>query len=107
MRYLPLLFLLACNPSSETVKNADYGTFPENYREIVQLYIENFFYDPLSIQGLEISEPIKGWQRTFSTVTYGYIITFRCNAKNQYGGYTGRKEHRLLVRDGKIVWQSN
>jgi hypothetical protein len=103
MKYLPLLLLLACTPSQESLKSADYGTFPENYEELVAAFIDETFRDPASVADLEIQEPVKYWSKRFAGTTFGYAIYFTCNAKNGYGGYTGKRLYKILTRNGVFV----
>ena len=105
-----ILFLAGCArvPTRSEIANADYGAYPENYLAIVKAYIDDTFNDPHSVQDLEISEPVKFW---FSIAPleegagtyYGYKVGFRCNAKNAFGGYSGKMWTFLFVKDGKVL----
>lgn len=104
-------FLVGCAqmiaPSREEINNADYGFYPTDYKEMVQRYIDDNFYDPYSVKDLEINQPVKyfvqeppllGGRRYF-----GYLVSFCCNAKNQMGGYAGKTWKHLLARDGEFI----
>ena len=34
---------------------------------------------------------------------YGYLVYFTVNARNRFGGYTGKQQHGALIRDGAVV----
>ena len=88
-------------PTAATIANADYGAYPANYVEIAKNWINKTFFDPYSVQDLEVSMPVKHWEyRGFEGPCYGYLIRVSCNAKNRMGGYTGRQAFYLLIRNG-------
>ncbi len=91
----------------------DYGTYPTDYTNVVHSYITETFKDPDSVKGLEIREPTKFIQKqkldfgiwgSTENRTYGYLIFFRSNAKNSYGGYTGIHDFSLFVRNGTVLY---
>ena len=94
------------------------GEYPTNYEALVHNYIKGFFKDPDSVKDLTISVPRPEFLNAHTdlgdaymalhhypsgTQIYCYMISFRANAKNGYGGYTGSQFHFLYVRDGEIV----
>ena len=93
-------------PSPDTIAKADYGTFPENYKELAQKWINETFFDPYSVRDLEISYPTKTFIRVpFDKTYYGYMIKVTCNAKNRMGGYVGKKTMNLFICNGVIMRQ--
>ena len=34
---------------------------------------------------------------------YGYLVSFRVNARNRFGAYTGMQQHGALIKDGKVI----
>lgn len=95
-------------PTRSEIANADYGAYPANYKEIVNTFIDETFNDPRSVQDLEVTEPVKFWfsippLERDAGVYYGYKVAFCCNAKNEFGGYTGKKWTFLYIKDGRVV----
>lgn len=107
MRYaLPLAILFAgcfARPTAEQLANADYGPTPSDPEAIVRLYIKENFKDPESVRDLEVGLPQRYYYGRGSTVYYGYRIRYSCNAKNSYGGYTGKQAHYLFVSHGQTA----
>ncbi|MCG7201194.1 hypothetical protein MD273_15780 [Marinobacter pelagius] len=69
------------------------GPYPENYKERVAGYIDQAYKDPGSLKSVSISQPIP--YRIFDDI--GYIVCFKANAKNSYGGYTGVKTQQIML----------
>ncbi|MBZ0142993.1 MAG: SHOCT domain-containing protein [Rhodocyclaceae bacterium] len=95
------------DPATECTSR-DRGPYPWNFRQIVESYISETFFDPGSVAGLEIHKPAPGWWSTAAlkmtrrnTQCYWYIA-FSANGKNRMGGYVGRKVYGLWVRNGGI-----
>lgn len=86
-------------PSEEEAAKADYGLYPNNYKEIVATWIDDNLFDPSSVQGLKIGAPEKGYIGR----TFGYRVKVTLNAKNRMGGYVGKKTYYIFIRDGEIV----
>ena len=106
------LLLLICGCSELQHKQAgsssDYGMYPTNYVDVVHDWIRFNFRDPDSVKDLQVNEPFKyDWKLDYgiwgSGHTYGYLISFWCNARNAYGGYTGLENESLFVRDGQVL----
>ena len=34
---------------------------------------------------------------------YGYLVYFKVNARNRFGGYTGKQTHGALIRNGEVI----
>ena len=34
----------------------------------------------------------------------GYIVDFKVNARNQFGGATGKQKYQVVIRNGEILW---
>ena len=107
---IALLLLLfagcASMPTKEEIATADYGPEPKNPREIVLNFIDQTFKDPHSVIDLKISTPEKFYHGSAPLFgmekAFGWVIAFECNAKNSYGGYTGRETFYLFVTKGKV-----
>ncbi len=91
----------------EDIAKLDYGPFPENYESTVKDYFNDKLRDPFSAQ-YSFRKPFKGYLRS-APITGGkvrqpgWVVVVSINAKNGFGGYSGWKIHRLLMRDNKVV----
>jgi hypothetical protein len=86
--------------------NADYGSYPENYEELVKAYLARSLKDPESARYSNFSQPRKEHIITSVSAkeaTYGYSVCVSVNAKNSYGGYTGNHVFWFFIRDGKVL----
>ena len=104
--------MAACSSVSpvtpEEFLSADFGSYPDNYQDIVKGYFESRLKDPYTAH-YRISHPTKGYVRRAPIAgggvdLYGYVVFVWVNAKNSFGGYVGEKRYTLLVRNGR-VWQ--
>lgn len=97
----------ASKPTADEIARADYGTYPDDYKDIVKRWIFEVFYDPHSVQDLVITEPKKDhyskWLIDGGGTIYGYSVGVGLRAKNRLGGYTG---YKLIIRNGEIVYQT-
>lgn len=98
-------------PSQQQIAAADYGAYPANYEEIVHKWIHATFFDPGSVQDLEITKPVKGWWQDPPLLgggrKFGYTVEVYANGKNRFGGYVGRQHFQLIIRNGTIVGERN
>jgi hypothetical protein len=100
------LSLAGCQalPTAQDAANADFGPYPDNYKEITQAYYASILKDPESAKYQSIEMP---HQATFGSIfegsRYGYLVCATLNAKNSYGGYIGNQTDGLLIRDGVVI----
>jgi hypothetical protein len=94
----------ADKPIAETVDtaNADYGTYPSNYEDLVKAWASSNLKDPESARFGKISRPRKEFVVKELKPLFGYSVCAGINAKNAYGGYVGEKIFWFFFRDGKI-----
>ncbi len=59
-------------PTTAEFETADFGTFPEKYKEISQSTISPSLFDPYSAQYSNLKEPLKGWRRIDGNNVFGY-----------------------------------
>ena len=94
-------------PTKEEAAKADYGSFPDNYKEIVSAWIDDNLVDPYSVRDLKIVSPEKYWTQDAPIMggktTFGYRVQFSLNAKNRMGGYGGKTIFNILIRNGVVV----
>ena len=93
--------------TDEQIASADYGPYPENYREIVKAYFSAALKDPYSAN-YNFERPYKGYS-TKSILAgggpdkFGYLVKVYVNAKNSFGAYTGWEPYLFLIRNGRII----
>jgi hypothetical protein len=103
-----LLIALATNISCTKNLTLDQvGTKPNTEQTIafVEEYITQAFYDPSSIKGLKIKEPVYGKifvGNYFPMPQKGWVICFQASAKNLMGSYTGIKKFSIGVQNMEL-----
>lgn len=92
-------------PIAESVdmSTADFGTYPENYEELIKSWATTALKDPESVRWGRMSKPRREWMVVNLKPFFGYSVCADINAKNSYGGYTGTQTFWFLIRDGKIA----
>lgn len=87
-------------PSSD----ADYGSYPTNYKDLVKKHFNETLRDPDSAKYSEWSEPKKTYymETKLSKPQYSYSVDVVMNAKNAYGGYVGNRLYIFFIKNGKI-----
>ncbi len=101
-----LLFLNACasEPKPEELAAADYGTYPDNYVQIVKDYLGRALKDPSSAQYGDFTTPRKYWMGGGLTPRqFGYMTCATYNAKNSFGGYVGYETDLFLIKNGMVI----
>lgn len=93
---------------------ADYGTYPSNYRQIIEAAMADMLKDPDSARYSGFTQPKhdqvvhldyapNGGVGVTKTAVYGYAVCVAVNAKNSFGGYTGDQLYWFLIRNGQVV----
>lgn len=88
------------------MEGADYGVYPNDYRDIVKKWYSLHLKDPSSVIFLKFSKPRKDYVITDSfkkEAIFGHSICATVNSKNSYGGFTGATDHWFLIRNGVLV----
>lgn len=93
---------------AQAVKNinletADVGSKPENFREIIESTIREQLKDPDSAKFSGFTEPRKEVMVEQRNFVYGYSSCVFVNAKNSYGGYTGKQLYWAFIRNGQVL----
>jgi len=94
----------ATAPSSQELLEADYGSYPENYEEIIKNYMSNVLKDPMTAEFRFDKVPQKLWiGGLFTKRQFGYGTCASINAKNAFGGYVGFRRYFFLINDSTVV----
>lgn len=116
-----VLFLSGCAPNQQmqeakkrdaefemAVKNinletADVGSNPSDYQPLIEGAIRDQLKDPESAQFTGFTTPRKEVMVDQRKFIYGYSSCVFVNAKNSYGGYTGKHLYWAFMRDNKVL----
>jgi hypothetical protein len=82
---------------------ARYGSYPANYMEIVIQWLNKQLIDPDSAHIEWNGEPKPADLGKDGEHLYGYLVNFTVNARNRFGGYTGKQKHAVLIRNGEVI----
>jgi hypothetical protein len=103
MGVLLWLSMSCAHPSLEERERADYGPYPIKYQETILSVLQLVLKDPDSAKVEFLRGPSPLWLRVFTQGQYGYGVCASVNAKNSFGGYTGRQLYVFLLRDNQVV----
>ncbi len=93
-------------PTPEQAENADYGRYPDSYKEIVTNFMSDLLIDPYSAVYSDWSGPSKGWAgEGLLGYFFGYRVCVEVNAKNRMGGYGGKKLYLFVINNGQVVYR--
>jgi len=104
--FLQSCAMLGSRVTAQELADADFGVYPENYKELVRENLYHTLIDPNSLMLEFTGLPYKGYCYAPTYVPkgehFGYGICLRVNAKNKMGGYTGWKDYVAYIRNGKV-----
>jgi len=92
--------LSAQTPSADTTR---YGSFPANYKQIIMQWLNTQLIDPDSARIEWNGDPKPTDVGQGSEALSGYLVNFTVNARNQFGAYTGKQKHSVLIHNGEII----
>ena len=91
--------------------NADYGEYPNNYKDLMIGWFQDNLRDPDSAKYSDFTTPHKEYiiitQNNAPAVAYGYSACVSVNSKNGYGGYTGKQLYFFMFQNGQIIKSNN
>ncbi len=95
------------NIPPEVIANANYGAAPSaNYQNLIKEHISASLIDPTSPL-FTFDTPRKGYTKeggAFNTdELFGWRVCGSVNAKNRFGGYTGRVPYFALFKNQRLV----
>lgn len=92
--------LKAQTPSADTAR---YGPYPTNYKEVIMQWLNKQLIDPDSARIEWNGEPKPTDLGKGGEAVSGYLVNFTVNARNQFGVYTGKQKHSVLIRNGEVI----
>ena len=89
---------------TSTPESAVFGSYPENYQEIVTAWLSAGLVDPRSVVVKWLGKPKQGKLDVGKgREVSGYLVDFTVNARNVFGAYTGPQKHTALIHNGQVV----
>jgi hypothetical protein len=79
------------------------GPFPKIYKEIIWNWMQKNLVDASSAKIEWEGEPKPADLGNGADHLYGWLVTFKVNARNRFGAYTGKQSHGALLRDGEMI----
>jgi hypothetical protein len=92
--------LNAQTPSADTSR---YGPYPTNYKQIIMQWLNKQLADPDSARIEWNGDPKPTDVGKGSETVSGYLINFTVNARNEFGVYTGKQKHSVLIHNGEVI----
>ena len=91
-------------PEPSVMTDPVYGDYPVRYKGIIMDWLYTHLYDPPSAKIEWQSEPKRAdLPDAKGRKIYGWLVLFSVNARNRFGGYTGKQTHGILIRNGVVV----
>lgn len=87
-------------PSADTTR---YGPYPTNYKQIIMQWLNKQLIDPDSARIEWNGDPKPTGVGKGSEAVSGYLVNFTVNARNQFGAYTGKQKHSVLIRNDEVI----
>lgn len=87
--------------TKEEVAAANFGKFPDDYRDQITEHMKYFLKDPYSAV-YEFHEPYRAVIASpiYSRKIYGWGIDVDINEKNLHGAYIGMRTYQFFIREG-------
>ena len=89
------------------LETADVGSKPTGYKQAIEDAIKDELKDPDSAKFTGMTTPRKEVMVERKEFVYGYSACVYVNAKNSYGGYTGKELYWAFMRDNKVLRVTN
>lgn len=94
-------------PTQDEIGNYDYGDYPKDYKKIIESYLNNVLKDPDSKKIEYLNTPEKNWFKLSpllgGVTKSGYVVCAYVNAKNGFGGYTGKNISYFMIYNQKVI----
>ena len=100
---LGMAFVATLNAQTPSADTARYGSYPTNYKEVIMQWLNKQLIDPDSARIEWNGEPKPTDLGEGGEAVSGYLVNFTVNARNQFGAYTGKQKHSVLIRNGEVI----
>jgi hypothetical protein len=95
--------LLGQGQQASPADTALYGSYPNDYKEVVMKWLGERLVDAASARIEWQGEPRPADLGKNGEHLYGYLVQFRVNARNRFGTYTGMQQHGVLIKNGEVI----
>lgn len=81
------------------------GPFPDDYRKIVQRWIDSDFHDISTITNLRVTTPIAGHSSRWpgNNRRYGWYSKVNFKARDSIGASKGKLAYSVLIKEGAVI----
>ncbi len=107
---LMIIMMAGCATSPREAAKVDCGPYPENYKEMIQCYLNFKLENPASLRDFTIIKPPEKVKADTYYATIPMVegdeaweIFIVYDVKNSQGHYIGKDLHVVWIRDLKIV----
>jgi hypothetical protein len=100
---LGMIVLHSVNAQTPSADTTRYGPYPTNYKQIIMQWLNKQLIDPDSARIEWNGDPKPTDVGKGSEDVSGYLVNFTVNARNQFGSYTGKQKHSVLIRNGEVI----
>jgi hypothetical protein len=94
-------------PTADEVAKLDYGSYPADYKQSIERYLNVVLKDPDSKKIEWLREPLTMYHKASpmlgGQLIAGYAVCAYVNGRNSYGGYTGSKLSWFLIKNDKVI----
>ena len=94
------LTLTACASSNAAFDNGPTPLAPLDHRTAVSAYVKDVLKDPDSLRDFEIAQQPK---YKLAYMKKRWMVCFFMNAKNSFGGYTGKTMHVAIFEGDTVI----
>ncbi len=100
--------LVGCDtspPTKEQKESVNYGPKPDDYQQIIRVYLRNRLTDPTTAILDFKAGPTQLYQKVTVVrgLQFGWAVCVMVNDKNTRGAYEGFTPGVYFIRDGKVV----
>lgn len=91
----------ASAPAPKTIQEP----YPTEWRHKVAAFVKANWKDPASIRDAELAAPVVEIIPANLNIAFAprWVVCVSLNAKNSFGGYTGKTMHQVLMRDNRVL----
>ena len=95
--------------SPQEVGTIDYGSYPENYEQVIQDHFAKTLFEPAAAQ-YRFGKPFQGFLQAGPLLggkvqDAGYVVDVWLKAMDRSGAYMPEKHLGVLIKDGEVLME--